>query len=274
MIDDQGLIRFWNASSEKLFGYSQEEMFGRKLHSLVVPKEKLAKVDQNFTEFSRSGNGAMIGIVDEGEALRKDGSTFLAEVTVAKFFHQDRWYSVGTVRDISKRKSDEKRLQELACTDELTKIMNRRRFFELGLTEVQRSRRTGQSASCIMFDVDHFKRINDTYGHDVGDAVLKLLACTTSSTLREIDIFARIGGEEFAVILPETDITSALLVAERLRKRIADMCLMHSDTAISVTISMGVSQLKEQESFHDLLKRSDEALYAAKTSGRNRVINS
>ncbi len=125
-----------------------------------------------------------------------------------------------------------------------------------------------------MFDIDHFKRINDTYGHDAGDRVLKSLAQEVRTALRSIDIFARLGGEEFAVILPETLLVPALSVAERIREEIEEMAITYDKITLKITISLGVTQQEEGETVEDLLKRSDEALYEAKRNGRNRVFHS
>lgn len=179
---------------------------------------------------------------------------------------------MGTVRDVTERKRAEALLLELATTDGLTGLANRRHFMERGAAELGRSRRTGQQVSCIMFDVDHFKKVNDTFGHDAGDAVLKALAKTARETLRGIDVLGRLGGEEFAALLPETGLEAALQAAERLRVAVADMGLVHGGAPLAVTMSLGVAQAAgAEETLDSLLKRADEALYEAKQSGRNRV---
>jgi diguanylate cyclase (GGDEF)-like protein len=167
----------------------------------------------------------------------------------------------------------EEELHRLAVSDPLTGLANRRQFHEVGAAEWSRARRHGRPLALLMMDVDHFKAINDTYGHAVGDETLKLLVATGRMALRDCDLFARIGGEEFAVILPETDAVAALAVAERLRLATAQMVVQSGRGAFSVTISIGLAfQTSGDASLADLVKRADEALYAAKHGGRNRVV--
>ncbi len=273
MIDDQGRVAFWNRAAERIFGHSRQEMLGQKLHSVVAMEEDAGKAREGFPDFSRTGAGAVVGVLTERTARRKDGSTFPAEFSVAAFRLQDRWWAVGTVRDITERKRAEELLLELATTDGLTGLTNRRHFLERGRAELERARRTGHPVSCIMFDVDHFKKVNDTYGHDAGDAVLKTLARTARETLRGMDVLGRIGGEEFAAILPETDLEAALHAAERLRLAVASMNVEHDGRPLPVTVSLGVALSSgPDESLDDLLRRADQALYRAKQGGRNRVV--
>ncbi|WP_415517758.1 MAG: PAS domain S-box protein [Desulfovibrio aminophilus] len=275
MIDDQGRVAFWNRAAERIFGHSRQEMLGQKLHSVVAMEEDAGKAREGFPDFSRTGAGAVVGVLTERTARRKDGSTFPAEFSVAAFRLQDRWWAVGTVRDITERKRAEELLLELATTDGLTGLTNRRHFLERGRAELERARRTGHPVSCIMFDVDHFKKVNDTYGHDAGDAVLKTLARTARETLRGMDVLGRIGGEEFAAILPETDLEAALHAAERLRLAVASMNVEHDGRPLPVTVSLGVALSSgPDESLDDLLRRADQALYEAKDSGRNRTVAS
>jgi diguanylate cyclase (GGDEF)-like protein len=162
-------------------------------------------------------------------------------------------------------------VQKLAIMDELTQLYNRRGFLELGRREVDRARRSGTPLSAIMFDLDHFKRINDTAGHAMGDKVLEEVALRCCRELRKVDIFGRYGGEEFSVLLPETDVASARLVAERLRHSALEPISGESG-AVSVTMSLGLAVLKGNATgLEELLKSADQALYRAKESGRNRV---
>jgi diguanylate cyclase (GGDEF)-like protein len=162
-------------------------------------------------------------------------------------------------------------LQKLAITDPLTGLYNRRGFFEKGDFELNRAKRYGHPLSAIMFDLDHFKNINDTYGHSVGDQVLKETAARLIPLVRNVDIFGRYGGEEFAILLPETKSDQVLLIAERLR-RAAGEPINTGETIVNITISLGVSVLKNTTpDVQDLLRCADQALYQAKESGRDRV---
>ena len=160
----------------------------------------------------------------------------------------------------------------LATTDELTGIHNRRQLFELGRIEIERARRYGHPLSAIMLDIDFFKKVNDTYGHSVGDQVLRVLAQECSDSIREYDILGRYGGEEFAVVLPETEHSDACVTAERLRKCIEEKSFKTTHAEITLTISLGVAEMTEETSdLATLLDHADSALYAAKQTGRNCV---
>ncbi|MBC16135.1 MAG: diguanylate cyclase [Desulfovibrio sp.] len=182
-------------------------------------------------------------------------------------------YLIGVNWDVTMARKQEEQLRLLATTDDMTKLLNRRRFMEMVEREFQRSSRYGNPFSFIMFDVDKFKNINDTYGHDVGDMVLKSIASTARTMVRDVDILGRIGGEEFAVGLPETDMSGAELLAEKLRVAMENKEVVLGDgTVISFTISLGVATLDASCSeVNMLMKHADIALYQAKENGRNRV---
>jgi len=165
------------------------------------------------------------------------------------------------------------RLQDLASRDSLTEIYNRRYFFELAAVELERSRRSGRQASLLLIDIDHFKRVNDSFGHAAGDEVLKGVVATIKTLLRDSDLFARIGGEELVVLMPETGIEAARLVAERLRAAIQTDRYPLPNQSVTVTASIGLAVTTlPPEPLPALLERADRALYAAKAAGRNRVV--
>ena len=158
--------------------------------------------------------------------------------------------------------------EENALTDELTKLPNRRALAQRFLQEMQRARRHRAGITFVMIDLDHFKQVNDTYGHLNGDAVLAELASILSSGLRESDVCARYGGEEFALILPETTEAGARILAERIRAKVAAATF---PGGLKLTISVGVAATEEPALFTQLIDRADQALYAAKQGGRNQV---
>lgn len=164
------------------------------------------------------------------------------------------------------------RLYRLSVTDPLTKACNRQYLREKLPDEIERARRFGHPLAVLLFDVDHFKRLNDTFGHALGDEVLKGVAALARETVRDIDTVARYGGEEFVVILPHTDARGGLGIAERLRETLARTPLTEGDPPIRVTASFGVAALTDEvRDDADLLRRADEALYQAKRRGRNRT---
>jgi diguanylate cyclase (GGDEF)-like protein len=164
------------------------------------------------------------------------------------------------------------KLEQLAMTDELTGLLNRRSFFERGAEEVKRCRRYPLPLSLLMIDIDHFKTINDTYGHTEGDHALRQVAEALRSQSREVDMVARLGGEEFGILLPNTGIAEAVKLADRLRSAVAGETSSVPDHSGMVTLSIGVAMLDEEtQNIDHLLKNADTAMYQAKNRGRNRV---
>ncbi len=178
---------------------------------------------------------------------------------------------IKELQDELRRKNAE--LEVLSNTDGLTKIFNRRHFMELLELEFIRAERYQSNLSYMMIDIDHFKRLNDTYGHLVGDRILVRIAETLKENLRKNDMVARYGGEEFAMLLPETNLKGALVVAERYRQRIESLEHVEGDKSIRVAISVGVATYPHPaiKSVDDLIRIADDALYKAKQNGRNRV---
>jgi two-component system cell cycle response regulator len=162
----------------------------------------------------------------------------------------------------------------LSLVDELTGVSNRR-YLLAHLDElIERVNHDHVSAAILLFDIDHFKQVNDTYGHAAGDDVLRELAARAMNSVRSVDLVARLGGEEFVVVMPETDITIATAVAERLRLAVArEPFIIGTDgMKVAVTISIGATVAASGDGRGELLKRADDALYRAKTNGRNRVV--
>ncbi len=164
-------------------------------------------------------------------------------------------------------------LERLANTDSLTGVWNRRYFLNIAEQETQRSRRYNRPLSVLMIDIDHFKKVNDTYGHVVGDEVLIMMTETVIHYLRNVDVLGRFGGEEFVALLPETDSKAALITGERIRENIEQITIPVEGKLVSITVSIGVSSYQLGDANIDvLIQRADEALYQAKNQGRNRVI--
>lgn len=175
--------------------------------------------------------------------------------------------------EIEQRKLLEDDLRQLATTDSLTGLFSRRHFFELGLREIKRRSRREAPLSLVMMDLDHFKKINDRYGHAAGDQALRIFSGLCRNVLREADIPARIGGEEFAILLPDTDLDQAFKAAERLREQTAAETIRHDGLEFQLTVSLGVTLVFETERRLDAaLSRADKAMYQAKAQGRNRTV--
>ncbi len=222
--------------------------------------------------------------------ILKTHKVFKRELSIRKKNNRDIWICVSgkavdsntpadlgkgivwVVEDITARKIAEAKLVNLACIDELTGVNNRRNFMNLCERAVSVARRKKQEVALFMIDLDYFKIINDTYGHAVGDETLRLFAQICKQSLRPSDILGRIGGEEFAVFLPETSKHDALMVAQRLRRKVNEYFEETSADVPAMTISIGVSCFSRGEELSEVLKRADKALYKAKDAGRNRVI--
>lgn len=181
-------------------------------------------------------------------------------------------YIVEQMRDITENHRTRERLERLATTDALTELWNRAYFMGTIRKEMERARRYGEPFSLLMLDLDHFKRVNDTRGHAAGDAALRHVAAIFRKSLRQTDIAGRVGGEEFSILLPHTDLAAALVMAERLRSTIENTPADYNGTEIPLTSSIGVAVYDREIADEDaLMLLADEALYAAKKGGRNRV---
>ncbi|WP_429430288.1 GGDEF domain-containing protein [Pseudomonas sp. BS3782 TE3695] len=181
---------------------------------------------------------------------------------------------VGIAEDITEKKQMEAELQRLASTDVLTQSSNRRHFFECAHQEFEQARLNGAPLAFLLLDIDDFKVVNDTYGHQEGDKVLQRIAESGRAALRRGDLFGRIGGEEFAAVFPGCAPDMAMQVAERLQREIQRLSFSHDDRTFGITVSQGLSSLTyEDESIDSLFARADAAMYQAKRQGKNRIIS-
>jgi diguanylate cyclase (GGDEF)-like protein len=182
-----------------------------------------------------------------------------------------RVLNTSLAHEVDTRKALEVELRILATTDPLTGVYNRRRFLELGDYELTREQRGRRGLSLLALDLDHFKRVNDSHGHAVGDATLVRFVQACSTCLRAMDTIGRTGGEEFSILLPETTLAAAREVGERMRQAVAECVMTAPEGTFQVTVSVGAAQLGEGEDFSALMARSDFQLYQAKRAGRDRV---
>ncbi len=183
------------------------------------------------------------------------------------------WGRIWFYRDVTDHERMTEELQRLARTDTLTNTANRRAFMEGLAEEYRRARRYNHLLTVLMIDIDHFKAVNDRYGHEGGDAALKAFAEAVQPLLRDTDHFARMGGEEFAVLLPETDLAEGRQIAERFGRAVAGLTIDSMRGSFGITVSIGVAEMHASDAdAADALRRADRALYAAKAGGRNRVV--
>lgn len=276
-IDRDHRIKLFNAAAEEMFGYRADEVVGMPL-DMLIPARYRGRHEQHVEQFAGSPiqSRQMFERGGRISGVAKDGTEFSVEVSIAKIQVDGSTEFTAIVRDISERARLIDELRRQATVDLLTGLLNRRAFYDRASDTIALARRHDHPLSVLMIDLDCFKETNDAQGHAAGDAVLRAAAAAGRSVLRKTDIFARIGGEEFAVLLPETGEEQAALLAERLRRTIEEARFEHDwddIDPIAFTASIGVAPcLKEDELIDDGLKRADRALYAAKREGRNRVM--
>jgi two-component system cell cycle response regulator len=205
-----------------------------------------------------STNGTYVNDQLIDEYVLRDGDFIKIGRTIFKFL------SGGNIEN-----AYHEEIYRLTTVDGLTQVFNRRYFLEQLDREVSRAKRYRRELSLILFDIDHFKQINDNFGHLAGDYVLKQLATVVKGKIRREDILSRYGGEEFAIVLPEIDAPNAISLAEKIRKIVEKAPFKFEDTKISVTVSVGVATCGEGDDAASLIKRTDEKLYEAKGAGRN-----
>jgi diguanylate cyclase (GGDEF)-like protein/PAS domain S-box-containing protein len=269
--DIKANIEWANPAFEKLTGYTVTEAIGRKPSELVKSGEQ----DEDF--YQALWQKISLGKTWCGELInkRKDGSLYHEELTIAPVADENGeiCHFVGIKQDISERKQMQEQLWEMATTDVLTGLINRRYFMVKLEEEFARVQRLDcHDVSVLMLDIDFFKRINDSYGHAIGDAVLKHFTDIMRSCLRKTDTAGRLGGEEFSIFLPDTDLPAAQIFAQRLCKKVEDSPLLLDDKPIAVTVSIGIGLMSVTDDSCDaVLIRADDALYRAKETGRNRV---
>jgi len=247
----------------EMLGYQPDELYQLGVKD-IHPTEDLPKVQK---QFDRQMKGE-IRVAQNLPVKRKDGSIFFADVSSAPMTLAGQTIMVGFFHDVTERKQAEEEIHLLATTDTLTGIANRREFNMQLLKEIERAKRYGTPLSLVMYDIDYFKRVNDTFGHDAGDSVLKALTTIVKSNVRSVDIVARWGGEEFMILMPQSDVEAAGDAAEKLRQKVVQYPF---EQVGNLTVSFGVTAFASQDDVDTFVKRVDNALYQAKEKGRNRV---
>jgi diguanylate cyclase (GGDEF)-like protein/PAS domain S-box-containing protein len=280
-LDHQGRINDWNESIRRLTGFERDAVIGQP-YSIFYPVDATTpeRVLDRLHEADESGWS-----LDDGWRTRADGTRFWGSAMIAPLQPPEE-NLVATlagitltepayclvIRDITDKREASENVRKATACDHLTGLTNRRTFFETAEVELARWKRSPRPLTLIIFDTDHFKAVNDRYGHPAGDVVLRHMADTLNTTFRECDIVARLGGEEFAVLLPSTGMGAALEGANRLLKLIESQVVVVDGVEIRYTVSGGIAEMAGDVSGLDaLIKRADKSLYAAKNAGRNRV---
>ncbi len=271
LIDRAGRVRSWNQGAANITGIAEGEIIGQPFSSLFAERPAREGIPQRTLEFVRANRHSR----DEQRRRRGNGDDFMAQCSLDALRSEsgELLGFVEVFQDVTEQKLREDQLYQRATRDALSGLFNRGHFMEQATLEIDRARRFAEPFSVIIIDIDHFKKINDTYGHEVGDKAIAVLAHTLAKDVRKIDICGRIGGEEFALALPRANKEPAMEFAQRLRRRIAEQrVVINPGKEIGFTASLGVASLRSTtRDLAELMRNADAALYRAKREGRNRV---
>lgn len=269
-LDADGRIDEWSPSLARFTDAEPEHVVGSSFETLFDPAS-LVDTASLLASALRSG-----GTKFEGPIRSSTGASRSAEARVSPLLDSDgTTMGFGVVlHDTTARRANEERLLKLATTDPLTGARNRRAFLDAAELELRRSVRYGRELSVLLLDVDHFKTLNDRHGHELGDRVLVRLVETCQRTVRAMDVVGRWGGEEFVIVAPETGLSNAGVLAERLRASLSSLALDTPEGVVRITVSIGVAtrSTDPDETIAKMIARADVALYAAKSAGRDRVV--
>ncbi len=268
LFDKDGIYMDSNEAFKKLFPQVNTIALGTSIDEMpylpftaAIFKESRNESHNHLTEFTREYEGSI--------------KTYTLSVSQVELQNKTIGYTV-IIYNITLLKNIMTDLEAKAYVDPLTGLYNRGHFFEKSVYEIERVKRTRGSLSVIIFDLDFFKRLNDSFGHLYGDYVLKTIAILCSTNLRKTDVMARYGGEEFCILLPDTSIDGARIKAENIRKKISTYTFDHGGVSTNVTASFGITlydHALENDTIEQMIQRADENLYKAKNSGRNKVVS-
>ncbi|WP_147819943.1 PAS domain S-box protein [Salidesulfovibrio onnuriiensis] len=254
-----------NPAAERFYGYDRDELLQMNMSDIQAMEEQEIFREMAMAQQEHRNHFLLKHRVFGGQV--RDVEVYSGPVMV-----NERALLYSVIHDVTERRRLETELQRLATTDSLTGALNRHEFMRRAQEEMARARRYGHPLTVLMLDLDHFKRINDTYGHSVGDDALRILTDACRECLRETDLFGRLGGEEFSAVLTETEAWAAEKAADRLRQAMAQATIDTGRGTTTITASIGLSAMTAADgSIDDILSRADKALYVAKDKGRNRV---
>lgn len=269
-IDASGRVTYWNSTAEQIFGWSRKEAYGKALADLIIPVNQRQAHAEGLARYGATGCGAVVNHRVKMAAQRSNGEQFPVEMTISTSIEDGERIFFAFIHDASERQQTEAELMQLARTDMLTQLPNRRHFNEHLQSAMARVKRSRRTMAVFFMDVDHFKTVNDTLGHEAGDAVLQEFARRLRSILREVDFAARLGGDEFMVVAEEINQEAG---AGTLAQKIIDSMRSRFVTGsheFTITTSIGVALYSGEILDADtLIRRSDQAMYQAKRSGRN-----
>ncbi len=274
-IDRSGLITIFNRAAELLTGHSADETINKMNIRDLYPSPEIAReIKKLIYSGSHGDKGSLDGYEVDIETHAGDKIPIRLSATLI-YSDNEEIGSVGFFHDMTHQKNLEKNLRTLSITDALTGIYNQRHFYTCLAKEIERSNRYHRPLSLICFDLDHFKDCNDKLGHLEGDNILRIIGKLLLETLRKSDLPFRYGGDEFFILLPETDLASARQTGEKIRLSFNnrwpyDVVYQHLDLT-PVTLSFGIAELEENEKAESLIKRADVAMYRAKRRGGDQI---
>ena len=265
MIDSEGKVTYWNKAAEDIFGYSNQEILGKDLHETLTPQHYGESIRTGFSKFKTSGQGMAVGKTLELVGLKKDRTEFPVELSMSAVKLKGKWHAIGIVRDITERKQMERRLEEMATHDTLTGLPNRRLFSDRLNVALVQAQRNSSKLAVMMFDLDKFKNVNDTLGHDVGDTLLKAVSERLKRLLRKGDTIARLGGDEFILLLPQINRKQdATRIATKILEAFEEPFVCDGNE-LHVTTSIGIAIYPDHGADADsLIKNADIAMYSVK----------
>jgi predicted signal transduction protein with EAL and GGDEF domain/HAMP domain-containing protein len=270
-MDTEGTITGWNARAEKIFGWPREEAIGRAMDETIIPPQYREAHTQGLKHFLAAGEGVILNSQVELLALHRDGHEFPVELSVVPIRTANQYEFSAFIHDITNRKKFESLVWKQANFDELTGLPNRHMFYDRLAQETRKADRTGLSMALLYIDLDHFKEINDTLGHSMGDVLLVDAARRISACVRESDTVARLGGDEFIIVLTElNEIGRIDALTQDILHELAKPFRLGSEVAY-ITASIGITLYPHDAAgLEELVKNADQAMYAAKNAGRNR----
>lgn len=266
VINEKGIIESFNPAAERIFGYAALNAIGKNIASLIIEPDGEAQANN----YRGTESAAIVGGEREATGLRKDGSCFPVDLRMSEMRLEERHLFIGTVRDITERKEAEKRILHLATHDALTNLPNRVLLYDRINQAIAQAHRSGNCVAVIFVDLDKFKVVNDSLGHDTGDLLLQAVATKLSKNLREVDTVARQGGDEFIIVVPglehpeDTAVIAQKLLASLSEPFMVKTYELHTGASIGISIYP-----HDGQDVATLMKNSDTAMYHAKESGRN-----
>jgi len=275
-VDRERKITFWNKGAERISGFTSEEVLGKHCYDNI-----LNHVDSDGNHLCFGGcplHQTVFDGVTRSTLVylhHKDGHRVAVKVNTSQIVQNGN--VIGAVEYFTDESTtmtvieDNEKLRSLAMYDQLTGLPNRHYLYSFLESKVKESKSFDIPFAIALLDIDHFKVVNDTYGHKSGDDVLQMFAKTCSGILRQSDIIARYGGEEFICIFPGLDESTLKVTTEKLRMLISNSALRENNQTINITVSIGATMYNENDSIEELIKRADELMYRSKANGRNQV---